>query len=101
MIDGAKIRRESMRWHIVLTLNNARPIGASEELVLATIQAIYADATALELRREMDYLSDRGLVSINKDPGGRWFVDLTRDGTDLAEYTVSCEAGIARPEKYW
>lgn len=28
--DMAKIRRESLRWLILLTLNNARPVGAYE-----------------------------------------------------------------------
>jgi hypothetical protein len=90
-----------MRWHIVLTLNNSRPIGASEELVLATIQGIYPDATSLELRRELDYLENRGLIHLIKEPSGRWVSDLTRYGVDLAEYTVDCEPGIARPKKYW
>lgn len=101
MLDQAKVRRESMRWNILLTLNNARPIGAYEELVLATIQGIYPDASALELRRELDYLDDRKLVDLTKEPGGRWFAELTRLGVDIAEYTLDCEPGIARPKKYW
>ena len=101
MVDQAKVRRESMRWNILLTLNNARPIGAYEELVLSTIQAIYPDATALELRRELDYLDGRELVQLAKQPGGRWHATLTRAGVDLAEYTTECEPGIARPARYW
>ena len=101
MVDQSKVRRESMRWNILLTLNNARPIGAYEELVLSTIQAIYPDATALELRRELDYLADRSLVGLKKEPSGRWFADVTRYGVDIAEYTVDCRPGIARPVKYW
>ncbi len=101
MVDQEKVRRESMRWLIILTLNNANPIGAYEELVLATVQAMYPDATALEVRRALDYLSDRELVALVKEPGGRWFADLTRYGTDIAEYTVDCDPGIARPTKYW
>ena len=101
MIDTAKVRRESMRWNILLILNNARPVGAYEELVLATLQSIYPDATALELRRELDYLADRQLVTLNKEPSGRWFAELNRHGTDVAEYTVECDPGIARPQKYW
>jgi len=100
-VDLEKVRRESMRWLIILTLNNANPIGAYEELVLATVQAMYPDATALEVRRSLDYLSDRELVKLTKEPGGRWFADLTRYGTDIAEYTVDCDPGIARPPKYW
>ncbi len=101
MIDNEKVRRESMRWMIILTLHNASPIGAFEELVLATVQAVYPDATALEVRRALDYLFDRELVKLDKQPSGRWFADLTRFGTDLAEYTVDCDSGIARPPKYW
>ena len=29
-IDHARVRREALRWLILLTLNNARPIGAFE-----------------------------------------------------------------------
>lgn len=101
MVDVEKLRRENMRWLVLLTLLNASPLGAYEELVLATIQAIYQDATALEVRRQLDYLADRGLVALKKEPSGRWFADLTRDGTDVAEYTVDCDPGIARPQKYW
>ena len=101
MVDQSKVRRESMRWNILLTLNNARPIGAYEELVLSTIQAIYPDATALELRRELDYLADRKLADLRKEASGTWFADLTRYGVDIAEYTIDCAPGIARPVKYW
>ena len=101
MIDQEKVRRETMRWTVILTLLNASPMGAFEELVLATVQGMFPDATALEVRRVLDYLSDRELVTLDKQPGGRWFADLTRYGTDLAEYTVDCDPGIARPTKYW
>lgn len=101
MIDQNKVRRETMRWLVILTLHNASPMGAYEELVLATVQGMFPDATALEVRRVLDYLSDRELVKLVKEPSGRWFADLTHFGTDLAEYTVDCDPGIARPAKYW
>lgn len=101
MIDNEKVRRETMRWLVILTLHNASPMGAYEELVLATVQGMFPDSTALEVRRVLDYLSDRELVKLDKQPAGRWFADLTRYGTDLAEYTVDVDPGIARPAKYW
>ncbi|MNW20815.1 hypothetical protein D3C71_2213900 [compost metagenome] len=64
-------------------------------------QSEYPNATELELRRELDYLADRELVKLTKEPSGRWFATLTRYGTDVVEYTVDCEPGIARPSKYW
>lgn len=101
MLDPAKIRRESTRWYILLTLYNAAPEGACEELILSTIQGIYCDATKMELRKQLDYLESRELIDINKNPDGRWHAKLNRLGTDVAEYTVSCEPGISRPPKEW
>ncbi len=101
MADINKIRRENMRWMILLTLNTARPIGAFEATVLAVIQSEYPDATQNEVRRELDYLDDRKLTEIVHKPDGRWFCKLARYGVDVVEYTVDCEPGIARPEKYF
>lgn len=100
-VDMVKVRRESIRWTILLTLNNGRPTYLYEEVVLAVVQAVYPDASALEVRREMDYLDDRKLVCVVKEPSGRWRAELTHYGVDVAEYTVDCLPGIARPPKYW
>ena len=102
MADMHQIRHEIIRWQLLLALNNARDAdGASEMLLLAIIQAEFADASAVELRRELDYLADRGLVRLIKHPSGRWEADITRHGVDLVEYSIECEPGIARPKKYW
>ena len=100
-IDHPRLRRESVRWLILLTLNHARPIGVGESLVLSVAQSEFPDATALELRRELDYLNGRNLVRVDKQPSGKWWAELTHHGIDVAEYTVDCEPGIARPAKYW
>ena len=96
-----KARREGMRWHIINTLNKARPYTSSEVFLLDVMRGIDPDATALELRQQLDYLKDRRLVELVKQPSGMWFADLNRLGVDIAEYTIDCEAGIARPPKYW
>lgn len=101
MADPAKFRREDIRWQILLTLNNARPIPANESLIISVVRASYQDVTRTEIRREMDYLADRELIIIDKRPDGVWLGDIGRYGVDVVEYTVSCEPGIARPEKYW
>ena len=101
MVDHSKVRRESMRWNLLNTLNKARPYTSNEQFLLEVMRAIYPDATALEIRRELDYLGDRDLVDLNKTPSGAWFADLTRCGVDIAEYTIDCAPGIARPVKYW
>lgn len=101
MIDQARIRRESLRWYLILALNNARPQEICEEVIQSTMRAIYPDATPMEVRRELDYLQGRELVNLRKEPSGRWWADLTRYGVDIAEYTLDCEPGIARPAPYW
>lgn len=101
MIDPAKVRRESMRWYILITLNTSRPVDPHEAVVLSTIQGMYPDATALELRRELDYLVDRKMVTVEKLPSGPWSAGITSLGVDVVEYSVDCRAGIARPAKYW
>lgn len=100
-IDAAKVRREQLRWYLILALYNARPEALCEEIIQGTMRAIYPDCTAMEVRQQLDYLEDCELVKLRKEPAGRWWGDLTRIGTDLAEYTIDCEPGIARPTKYW
>jgi hypothetical protein len=100
-LDPAKARRETLRWFILLTLNTSRPVDPHEAVVLSTIQGVLPDLTQLELRRELDYLADRSLVTLKKEPSGVWICGLTHYGVDIAEYTVDCRPGIARPEKYW
>ena len=96
-----KARREGMRWHLINTLNKARPYTSSEVFLLDVMRGIYPDVTALELRQQLEYLQDRKLLDLTKQPSGMWFADLTRLGVDLAEYTIDCQPGIARPDKYW
>lgn len=100
-MDLSRIRRETIRWQIILTLNMARPMGAFEKMVLSVIQAEYPDATQLEVRKELDYLDGRDLIELKKQPDGRWLSNLTRYGVDVAEYTVDVDPGIARPAKYF
>ena len=99
--DLSKQRREYTRWLILTALNNGRWQPMHEQILLGVVQAIFADATSDEVRRKLDYLEKRELVNILRDPSGPWRAELTRHGVDVAEYTVDCDAGIARPPKYW
>lgn len=101
MTDLVKARRENMRWLLLNTLNNARPLGAMDVLVLTVVQAIYPDATANELHAQLAYLENKELVVITRKPDGHWHAFLNSNGIDVVEYTIDCPAGIARPTKYW
>ena len=100
MTDAAKFRREFSRWIILLTLNNSRPIGNTDRTILSVVKAEFVDFTLDELRREIDYLKDRKLLEVKRPMVSTepWKCELTRYGVDVAEYTVECQPGIARPE---
>jgi len=93
----ARARSGAIRWHLLSAVYTARPVGIYTEALLPIIQSVYPDATHREIRRDLDYLEQRGLARIRRDPIDRWFVDLTRAGVDVSEYTVACEPGIDRP----
>ena len=96
-IAALKARREAIRWHLLSAVNLSRPVGIFTEALLPIIQSVYPDATHQEIRRELDYLEAREMVSIARDPMDRWFVDLTRTGIEFVEYTIDAQPGVARP----
>ena len=100
-IDIDKNRRELIRWYVMVAIYAGRPEPVAEPLILSTIQSVPIQCTALELRRELDYLEERGLAELKRIEGARWQAKLTRDGVDVYEYTKPVEPGIARPPKYW
>ena len=93
----AKIRSGTIRWLLLYTIDQTRPQGIYTEALLAIMQGTYQDATHREIRRELDYLEERGLVHIAKDPLDRWFVKLDRYGIEVVQYTCPCDPGISRP----
>lgn len=98
MIDMAKTRREDMRWHLISAINLSRPAGIYTEPLLAIVRAVYPDATHQEVRVNLDYLEEREMVRISKDPLDRWMVDLTRTGIDFVEYNIDAQPGVSRPK---
>lgn len=92
-----KIRREAIRWHLLQIADVARPQGIYTEAMLPVIRGVYPDATENEIRRNLDYLKERELIKVQKDQLDRWFVELTRHGIEVVEYTIDCQPGVARP----
>lgn len=100
-MDMERANREIARWQALVAINSGRPYPVAETLILSALQSIPLQLTALELRRELDYLADRKLVDLQRHEGAPWTADLTRYGVDVVEYTLDCDPGIARPKKYW
>lgn len=100
-MDMEKARREELRWLILQALHAAQPVGASESIVKNAIEAVILDVTLVEIRRELDYLAERKLLTVTHRDTPVWFAKINRYGIDVVEYTVECDPGIARPKKYW
>lgn len=100
MIDPAKARREGMRWNLLKALHMAAPYTSAESFLLDIMRGIYPDVTQDEQRKQLVYLADRKLIDLVKEPSGAWFADIGRYGTDIVEYTLDCDPGIARPPRY-
>ena len=101
MMDLEKNRREALRWRILQTLDVGRPYPVSDDIMLATVAGDDMPVTITDLRRELDYLEERELLTISGKDTVHWSAELTRTGVDLVEYTIDCDPGIARPKKYW
>jgi hypothetical protein len=99
-IDIDKAHRETRRWLILQTLNIARPVGATDTLMISAISQTLP-TTMRELRLDLDYLAERELIKLTGRDQLAWQASLTRHGIDLAEYTIPCEPGIDRPKKYF
>lgn len=96
-LQEARRRTETMRWILLVTLNIARPAETQLGMMLSVVRAEYPEATSMEIRRELDYLKDRDLITLRTDPIGTVYAKIDRYGIDIVEYTVDCEPGIARP----
>lgn len=99
-IDMERAQREEARWRILRALDAGRPTPVSETIIWRVLRDIKLSITAQGLRRELDYLRDRELITILNEDSPTWSADLTRYGVDVVEYTVDCDPGIARPAKW-
>jgi hypothetical protein len=100
-MDLEKKRIEVLRWRIIQTLDVARPYPLTEGVIIAAVGGEDMPVTSRELRRELDYLEGRKLITVSGKDAEYWSAELTHHGVDVVEYTVECLPGIARPPKYW
>jgi hypothetical protein len=104
MSDGLDLeqrQREEARWRILRVVDAGRPIAVSEQIVWRVLTDIKITLSLNQLRRELSYLHDLGLIEVEGEDCDIWFARLTAQGVDVVEYTVKAPAGVARPRKYW
>jgi hypothetical protein len=100
-LDLEQRQREEARWRILRVVDAGRPIAVSEQIVWRVLTDLKIALSLNQLRRELSYLQDLGLLELDGEDCDIWFAKLTAQGVDVVEYTAKAPAGIARPRKYW
>ncbi len=100
-MDLEQRQREEARWRILRVVDAGRPIAVSEQIVWRVLTDIRIALSLNQMRRELSYLRDLGLVELEGEDCDIWFAKLTAQGVDVVEYTAKAPAGVARPRKYW
>ncbi len=90
--------RRILRGRILHALDVSRAFPLMDTLLVETVSDPGAPLTIEMLRCELQYLAQQALLTIT-ERHGNWCAQITHQGTDVSEGTVSCPAGIApRPE---
>ncbi len=100
-IDLDQKQREAARWRMLRVLDAGRPIGVSETVIWSVLNDLNLPFSLNQMRRELTYLRDLGLVEIMNEDTETWSAKLMPDGVNVVEYTVPAPPGIAREPKYW
>jgi hypothetical protein len=100
-MDLEQRQREEARWRILRVVDAGRPIPVSEQIIWRVLTDIKIALSLNQLRRELTYLHDLGLLELEGHDSDIWFASLTAQGVDVVEYTAKAPAGVARPRKYW
>lgn len=100
IVDIARSERETLRWILLYALWSARPYGTTEYVLIRTAQDIPLLVTQDLVRREMESLASRGMISIEKNNQPLWHARITALGEDVVEYREDAPKGIARPPKW-
>lgn len=98
-LDMEQARRLELRWLVLFALHETQEVGLSERMADIVVEDVVPDVTALEIRRVLDYLAERKLITLEKNRMV-WFAKINHLGIDIVEYVVDCDPGIARPRKW-
>lgn len=100
VIDLEQKQREEARWRILRVVDAGGAVPVSEHVIWRVLDDINISLSLNQVRRELGYLSDLGLLELSGLESDIWFAKLTAGGVDVIEYTAKAPAGVARPRKY-
>jgi hypothetical protein len=91
-----QLQREDARWKMLRVIDAGRPVGVNESIVRRVLSDLSLSLSQADLRRELAYLRDLGLIEIG-EVDGEQFAKATAAGVAVGEYTAP--AGVARAAK--
>lgn len=94
-----RARTGGARWRILVVLEAGRPTNVNEDLIRICLDEANVPVSPQEVRRELDYLRDSGLVELHGEDSEYWSAALTAKGLEVVEYRVPNPPGVDRPRR--
>ena len=96
-IQVLRAKREAMRANILMVLYTAHPYAATEQTILLTLRDAGEEQLVQdELRRDLEYLSEKELIRVHDKERNAWRCELTAYGIDVVEGAKKTPPGIAK-----
>lgn len=103
-VDALQVHQiRERRWHILNALSVGRVAPVRERTILLAINDVGNEITETALRRELVYLEQLGLVTLDRS-APTWLAEITPEGTDIVSFVTpdaQVPAGIDRIPMYW
>ncbi len=93
-----RMRREDARWKMLRVIDAGHPVGVNASIIRRVLSDLSLPLSQADLRRELVYLRDLGLIEIG-EADGEQFAKATAAGVAVVEYTAPVPAGVGRPAK--
>lgn len=100
MSDHAELERARIRmtrYRVLAILNAGNPYPVGEGLIAQVLDDCDLQPTPDGIRRSLQYLADKGLVSLDMTSEPHWQARLLPAGVDYLEDPRASDPGIARP----
>ena len=78
-------RRTDIQIIAFAAIDAGHPIGVNDSLILSVLGNVAVPCSESELRRELCYLEDKGVIRLHRVDGAPWLARLVGPATGIAE----------------
>lgn len=104
--DRPQQRRKDIQIIAFAAINAGHPFGANEALILSVIRDVGLRCSEAELRRELGFLEDKGVIRLYRVDGAPWLarlvgpaIGISGDDANTAAKTVGASPDGTRPAR--